>query len=157
MSLHNIHPFSQTLCFNPLSLSTGNVSGSGDRLKDISRGFDSSAWDSAFLWLGWAGAAAVVLGIIWVAIRIQKADSSVFGSSYRNLARGLGLQRKQWALVNKVARQHGLVNGAGLLISRGTFDHWTTLYLRGANNADKDHRYATRELSVIRVHLFAKD
>lgn len=93
-----------------------------------STGLSSFDWT----WLAWLAGVVGLAVVVAFVIRSQKSDVQRRGPEYRELAARFGLNPIQIHLLNRIARRAGLRNGLGLLISEGTFDHWTSTYWVGS-------------------------
>lgn len=95
------------------------------RMEQISDAFAQSSPDwSAFSGWGLLIGAVVLAGGLAVLVASLKArDLRRHGSCTRRLARGAGLSLIQCAWLNRAARREGYLNAAGMILSRGTFEH----------------------------------
>jgi len=98
---------------------------------------------------------AGVIALTFIAYHWQRTDAARFGGEYRRMARDLNLSVMQLWLLDRIARQCGMLNAMGLLISRGTFDHWTSRYFD--QRADSLwSRFLRERIARLREHLFAE-
>ncbi|MCC6909968.1 MAG: hypothetical protein IT430_18690 [Phycisphaerales bacterium] len=124
------------------------------RLEDISRSFVGR--ESDWPWLSWSALGVVllgagVIGATLMALRWSVRDARRHGPAYRAVAAGLGLSRRQRRLLDALAVRSGRINAAGLLLSRGTFDHHLRAWRQsGAKHADAQGD----QLAIIRARLF---
>ncbi len=99
---------------------------SSTRLSEISRSFLDRQTNWSWLdwsWLAPALAATGVIAATLFTLRWSIHDAQHHGPAYRAIASGLKLTRRERRLLNAVALRSGRTNAAGLLLSRGTFDH----------------------------------
>ncbi|MFG0329379.1 MAG: hypothetical protein ACF8PN_05705 [Phycisphaerales bacterium] len=75
-------------------------------------------------WLIGGGGAALVILLAGAAFVWRRHDLARHGPDYRRLAREVGLSRWDALWIDRLARRGGLLNGAGLLLGRGAFDHY---------------------------------
>ena len=114
-------------------------------------GFSSFDWT----WLAWLAGVLGLAVAVGLVVRFQRSDLQRRGPEYRESAARLGLNRIQVYLLNRIARRAGLRNGLGLLISQGTFDHWTAAYWAGSRMWPKLlGRLLHAQVAEIRRRLF---
>lgn len=127
---------------------------SSTRLSEISRSFvdRQPSWPTlAWEWLPPALAAAAVVAATAVALRWSLRDARRHGPAYRAIAVGLNLSRRERRLLQTVAARSGRENAAGMLLSRGTFDHYARSW-RVASVEESDPRI--QRLAEIRGRIF---
>jgi len=136
----------------------------GGRLRSISRGFVGEGRDasninwSAILWSFAIG--FIALGLIILVHQLRRLDWFALGGEYLQIAGKVGLNLRQAWFLRRLARRVGLSNPTALLLSRGTFDHWTTRYLEqspgrlGWFGWQRSHQRARQKIRAIRRRVF---
>ncbi len=112
-----------------------------DRIDEISKSFSSSPSNvdaSTLTWVLAIGAILLIAGaVFFLAYQFQDSKTVRSGNELRGASRELGLNLLQSLLLRWVSRKVGIDNMLGLLLSRGTFDHWTNVYLESLSSRRK--------------------
>ncbi len=137
-----------------LPLLPATLAQSSTRLSEISRSFVDRGANWSWLdgsWLAPVLAATGVIAATLIALRWSIHDAQRHGPAYRAIASGLKLTRRERRLLNAVAVRSGRTNAAGLLLSRGTFDHCISQWRE--NGAKPDDRRIDK-LTALRGRVF---
>jgi len=105
-------------------------------------------------WFLWSTLLSGTIGLSFLLARWWLKNGPRYQFAYATLATEFGLCRADRQLLNRVAHQYHLANAAGLLISRGTFLHYTNQFLQNTSALGPNRTQIIQRLDHIRQLLF---